>query len=253
MAHRRAPILESRPERGFLGHRYLARLPLPGRYLVDGFSIERLPGPGQLTLGQLGLVDGVSGQTTPVSLASGYLSDRGRFREVAATPAVWLFELPHSLGHAWVAPRLRLMADDGAVLAALAAPGRSGIVPGREALAVAAEAAGVTLLLGGHPSPARVVKAAGNRIDVRAAGPGLLVVAESWDPGWSARVDGQDSDLLRVNHAQIGLPLPEGTHRVSLSYRPRSFATGVLIMVAGVGMLAVGLTRESRRRASRHV
>jgi hypothetical protein len=251
VAHRRAPILESRPERGFLGHRYLASLPLPGRYLVDGFGIERLPGPGQLTLGQLGLVDGVSGQTTPVSLASGYLSDRGRFREVAATPAVWLFELPHSLGHAWVAPRLRLLSDDAAVLGALAA--RSKTAAGREALAVAAEATGVTVRPGGRPSPARVVKAAGNRIDLRAAGPGLLVVAESWDPGWSARVDGQSSRPLRVNHAQIGLPLPEGTHRVSLSHRPRGFAAGVLVMLAGVGVLAVGLARESRRLTSRHV
>jgi hypothetical protein len=251
VAHRRAPILDSRPGEGFLAHRYLASLPLPSRYLVDGLRIERSPGPGQLTLGRLGLVDGVSGQATPVSLASGYLSDRGRFREVAATPAVWLFELPHSLGHAWVAHRLRLLSDDAAVLGALAA--RSGAAAGREALAVAAEAAGVRLAPGGSPSPARVVKATGHRIDVRAAGPGLLVVAESWDPGWSARVDGQSARLLRVNHAQIGLPLPEGTHRVSLSHRPRGFAAGVAALVAGVGVLAVGLARESRSRRRRHV
>ncbi len=251
VAHRRAPILDSRPERGFLGHRYLARLPLPSRYLVNGFSVERLPGPGQLTLGQLGLVDGVSGQTTPVSLASGYLSDRAHFREVAATPAVWLFELPHSLGHAWVTPRLRLLADDDDVLGALAGRGRA--APGREALAVVAEATGVTVPAGGQVSAARVLKATGNRIEVRAVGPGLLVVAESWDPGWSARLDGQSARLLRVNHSQIGLPLPEGPHRISLSHRPRGFAAGLLVMLVAVGVLGVDLARESRRRTRRYV
>ena len=46
---------------------------------------------------------------------------------------------------------------------------------------------------------ARPARAAGGRILVRAAGPGLLVLSEGYDPGFSARVDGRPARVLRVN------------------------------------------------------
>ncbi len=36
--------------------------------------------------------------------------------------------------------------------------------------------------------------------------PGLLVVADSWMPGWTARVDGVPVPILRGNHAQRSDP-----------------------------------------------
>jgi uncharacterized membrane protein YfhO len=93
-----------------------------------------------------------------------------------------------------------------------------------------------------------VARAVGNRIEVRAEGPGLLVVAESWDPGWSARVDGAPAGVLRVNQAQLGIPLGPGTHRVFLRHRPAGFAAGValalLAAAAGAASLALGRRRE---------
>src|SRR5262249_59502858 len=37
--------------------------------------------------------------------------------------------------------------------------------------------------------------------------PGLLVIADSWLAGWSARVDGVATPVLRGNHAQRVIPL----------------------------------------------
>ena len=96
--HELAPVLESWPASGgFPGHRYHAILRLPGRFRVDGIRLERLPGAGRFTLSRMALVDTASGRFTPVSLAAGYLSDGARFRELAATPSVRLFELPQNV------------------------------------------------------------------------------------------------------------------------------------------------------------
>jgi len=57
-------------------------------------------------------------------------------------------------------------------------------------------------------------------LDVTAAGDAFLVIANTWSPFWTARVDGQTETLIRTNHAQYGLPIGAGTHSVTLAYRP---------------------------------
>lgn len=250
VAHARAPILESWTEDGFEGHRYVATLRLPGRFYVDGIRLERLAGPGLLTLARLGLRDRVRNESVPVSLASGYVSDTGIFQERVATPAVRLYELPRTVGPAHVVERLRVLADESAVRAVLAEPRRAGFDPRIEAMATTRDAAG-SALAAGRASRASLVSATGSRMVVHAAGPGLLVVAESWDPGWAARVDGKPTPILRVNDVQIGVPLTKGTHRVTLRYRARGLRAGLgLMAVTALGFgAALGAGRSRRPRS----
>jgi membrane protein YfhO len=131
------------------------------------------------------------------------------------------------------------VADDAAVLAALAAPTAFGIDPRREALATARDAEGVALAAGGRASRAEVARAGASRLEVRAEGPGLLLVAQGFDPGWSASVDGREARVVRVNHTQIGIPLPAGTHRVALRYRARGALAGAGLAVAAAAGLAL--------------
>jgi uncharacterized membrane protein YfhO len=95
----------------------------------------------------------------------------------------------------------------------------------------------LTLAAGAAASRAEVVRAAGNRLELRAAGPGLLVVAEGWDPGWSATRNDAPARVYRINHAQLGLPLPAGMHRVALRHEPRGFRTGLALCAAAALLL----------------
>jgi hypothetical protein len=238
--HQRPRILEnfSGPDGSFEGHRYLGRLPLPGRYLIDGIRIERLPGPGQLTLSRLGAHDAQTGRFVAASLISGYVSHSGHFRETAATPDVRLFELTGAVGHAHVVERVHALADDAAVLAALRAPLEAGLDPRRDAVGVGSELRALGLPAHSVASRAEVVRAEGAGLELRAAGPGLLVVAEGWDPGWTATLDERPALVARVNHVQLGLALPPGTHRVTLRHWPRGFREGlVLAAIAALGLL----------------
>jgi hypothetical protein len=77
--------------------------------------------------------------------------------------------------------------------------------------------------------------------------PGLMVVADTWMPGWTATVDGGPAPLLRGNHTQRVIPLPEsGRHIVAMDYRPPGFIAGRAMTVLSVAawMLIAGfLTR----------
>jgi Bacterial membrane protein YfhO len=249
VAHYRAPVAESwpGPDGSFQGHRYQALLRLPGRYWVDGLRIERAPGPGGLLLTRIAVLDAVSGRAAAASAAAAFVSDTGRFREAAATPRVRLFELSVTSGRAFVAEALRTLPSEQAVLSTLAALGAFGVDPHRVAVGLGRDLAGVTLPPGSRAGRAEVVLARSDWIDVRAEGPGLLVLTDGWDEGWGASLDDAPARVLRVNHGEMGVVLPRGRHRVVFTYWPEGLAAGFALAAVGAGALAY-LARRTRRR-----
>jgi len=78
-------------------------------------------------------------------------------------------------------------------------------------------------------------------IEVRteASGRSLLVVAESFDEGWRASIDGAVTGVVRVNGDFLGVAVPAGTHAVALVYRPPGLALwgSVSLMALGAALL----------------
>jgi hypothetical protein len=248
-AHSKARIAESwiGPGGGFRAHLYEGSLELPGRYYIDGLTVERLPGKGALRIAHLTAVDATAARATSASLAAAYVSDVRHLTERAATPGVRLFEAPAGVA-ARVVERLRVLPDDAAVLDALGAASRHGIDPRREALATAADAAAVGIS-GGRASRGEVVRSQRGRVDIRAEGPGVLVAAVAWDRGWTAHADGREVGIVRVNHAEMGIPLPAGLHRVELRHTAYGLRAGLALFALGAAGLggAFVLARAHRR------
>ena len=188
--HQRAPISRTVHAVAHPGYRYEGTFALPGRYYLDGVGIERAPGAGELRLADVSFYDAVGGRATVASSSARYLSDQSRFREAAVTPSIRLFEVPASAGRARVVAKVRLMPDSRAVLSTLRGQGTP-IDPMKEALLTEADAAGATLPADARASKADVVRLEPGLVEVRAEGPGLLVVAESWDAGWTVQLDGR--------------------------------------------------------------
>jgi uncharacterized membrane protein YfhO len=90
-----------------------------------------------------------------------------------------------------------------------------------------------------------MVHAEGGRIDVRAEGPGLVVVAAAWDRGWEATVDGVPAPIVRVNHAEMAVPIEGGIHRVVFRHHARGLLAGVA--VAALAALGLGLAAARGR------
>jgi hypothetical protein len=57
---------------------------------------------------------------------------------------------------------------------------------------------------------------------------GYVVVVDTYDPGWRARVDGVAAPLLRANMAFQAVPVGPGRHHIELEYRPGSVTIGVI-------------------------
>jgi hypothetical protein len=246
--HGLATVHASFPAReGFTGHQYLGVLRLPGRFAVASLRFRAWPGAPPLWLLRAGLRDAEAGRGVGLSTASAYVSDEVRLAEVAGTPLVSLFEVRRGIGAAWVVDSVRRLPDAARLLDVLRAPTRLGVDARREALVAESDARGLVLPPGSRSSPADLARAAGGRLVVRAAGPGLLVVGEGFDPGFSARVDGRAAPVLRVNGDRMGVVLEAGTHRVVLTHRARGLRAGlVLAALAACGLAAPLLARRRR-------
>ncbi len=85
------------------------------------------------------------------------------------------------------------------------------------------------------------------RVSAHAAG--LLVMSDSFAPGWKALVDGHESPVLRANYAFRAVFLSQGEHTVAFVYQPFSFRLGATLSVAGLLVLVAGCLVLGLRRA----
>lgn len=76
-------------------------------------------------------------------------------------------------------------------------------------------------------------------LDATLACRGLVVLSETYAPGWVATVDGRPAQILEVDGALRGVAAPSGTHRIQMRYRPWSSILGALFSAAGV--LGIGM------------
>lgn len=73
---------------------------------------------------------------------------------------------------------------------------------------------------------------------------GVLVLADSYYPGWRVYVDEKEQKILRANLFFRGVSLSAGEHVVEFRYEPRSFVVGLytsLGFFAGVGVWSIFL------------
>ena len=71
---------------------------------------------------------------------------------------------------------------------------------------------------------------------------GMVVMSDTWYPGWVAMVDGKRAELLEVYGALRGVVVDKGAHRVTMVFRPWSVYLGAVLTLLGLG-LAWGLGR----------
>jgi uncharacterized membrane protein YfhO len=79
------------------------------------------------------------------------------------------------------------------------------------------------------------------RIEARVDCPSrqLLVVAESYQFGWLARVDGRPQPVHRINGDFLGCLVGPGTRQVVLEFRPRSLSVGRAVSFCGLGLVVL--------------
>ncbi len=214
-------------------------LPLPRSVTPRRVTITST-GVTSLVVQGASLIDRETGAHTSITV-----SPKGEFRRIHSGD-VKIYERRGAPGRAWIVHGVVPVADEVAAQSAVADPAFDprttavieANVPSRSATAVSSAENAVC------------TAATGERVtcNVKLTTPGFLVVADAWYPGWEASLDGVPGDILRANLLYRAIPLAEGTHEVTLTYRPESWRLGVIISLITMSVMLVilGATAVSR-------
>jgi hypothetical protein len=174
------------------------------------------------------------------------------FRAVYDGPDARVYANPAALPRAFVVDR-EIVADGAdAARDAITARGfrpRSAVVTERPIPGLADGGAGAGAA-GRPPGVARISDYEDERVEVRTrtTRPGLLVLTDSFYPGWKATVDGRDATVHRVDYLIRGVQVPAGAHTVRFRYEPASWRVGwitsAVALVLILGAVALGLRRR---------
>ncbi len=89
---------------------------------------------------------------------------------------------------------------------------------------------------------------------VEATGPALVVVADNWFPAWTARVNGEVTEVLRADHTLRAISVPEGRSEVVMTYESSQLRGALrlslasLLLVTGAGLFAGIRSHRGRDR-----
>ena len=79
---------------------------------------------------------------------------------------------------------------------------------------------------------------------------GVLVLSESWYPGWRARIGDRILPIHPTNVALQGVVIPAGHHTVMFEFVPRAFYAGLAISTLTLLVLLVLMKRGGRKNGT---
>ncbi|MBA7492175.1 hypothetical protein ES702_02724 [subsurface metagenome] len=158
-----------------------------------------------------------------------------------------LYKLQNSLPRVFIAPRAKYLESSEAIQRELI---REDFDPKTYVLIEELNRWGNSSSIFG--STAEIVKSENENLIIKAnlTNNGFLVLADTFHPHWKAKVDGEETKILRANLNFRAIPLSAGEHTVEFLYEPRALKTGAKISLAAfiiwLGLLII--TLQKRRK-----
>jgi hypothetical protein len=158
-----------------------------------------------------------------------------------------VFRNPTPVARARLARRVAYASDQAHAVALVNELARSGelveraVVEDPERAGVGSEEAATRDQSRGY---ARIVEELPERLVVKvgATAPAYLIVSDTFDPGWTATVDGAPAPIFPAYVTFRAVRVPAGSHEVVFVYVPAGFRLGLGLTVLGIvlGVLAIG-------------
>jgi len=181
------------------------------------------------------------------------MSASDRFLPVFNNGAVAIFENKSVLPRAWIVPAsgIEVLPGLDSQLNWLTQPAfdpTSEVLLSRTPAVIAAEERGL------RTATVDIVKSGINEIalSTQTSHPAMLIVSQTYYPGWKATIDGTETEIMAADMALTGVPIPPGSHLVRLVFQPASFRIGLWLTILStvVGLVLARPTFRASKPAA---
>ncbi len=177
---------------------------------------------------------------------------------VYSGPDATIYANPGALPRAWVVAGQRVVTSGGQALTALGAAGfdaRREVITEHRLPGLSTSQA-----VPGIPGSARITDYTAERvaISVQTDRDSLLVLSDTYYPGWKVTVNGRLEPIRRVDYLLRGVSVHAGTDRVVFTYDPSSFRMGWMVSLTASIVLGASVVvwywrrRRPARRGTGH-
>jgi hypothetical protein len=164
----------------------------------------------------------------------------------------WLYEIDRPVARAYVASDVLYESQPAKTIRMLAS---SEFDPLRQVILTESFPHQTTRTMSGN---ARIIRYENSNVLINASlqDSGVLVLTDSYYPGWRVFVDGKEERILQANHFFRGVRLAPGNHNVEFRYEPLSFTIGwaislfTLVLLIGISVVRVCIWRRRRRQVT---
>jgi hypothetical protein len=157
------------------------------------------------------------------------------YRNPDALPRAWLVHTVHTVGEGDIESAKRIMGS------ADFDPASQAVVEGD---------LGIEPLPPRGPEEVNILAYESERVVIRtrSSAPGLLVLADSVYPGWSATVGSEPRPIMTTNLIMRGVALEPGDHIVEFVFAPMSFRLGLVASIVTGALALIVVSVNSKRK-----
>lgn len=155
------------------------------------------------------------------------------------------YRMSDSLPRAWAVRAIEVAKTPGQARQMIIAPGYH---PGN--IVVLEKPPAIGPIVPGPRPDVRITHLDPQRVEIaaRADANAMLVLADTYYPGWQAYRDGQEVPIYRANYLAMAMTLPPGVHHYVIVYRPTSFYLGAAVTLLTIAGLIAVVWLETRRQ-----
>lgn len=84
------------------------------------------------------------------------------------------------------------------------------------------------------------------RIEAQMQCRGMVILTDTWFPGWRATVDGKRAKIERAYGMVRGVVVDPGNHTIEMKYRPLSVYLGAALSLLAAGIVIAGVRKDRR-------
>jgi hypothetical protein len=226
--HRQAAIFDSAPgdeSRTFTGYRYMATIPLDEHREWQGIEISNTSG-ADLSIWKLTLYDSKTHTSHPLPIMP-----LDRWNPIFNQNQVIVLENKRAMPRAWLIDQVLVVSNEEALLSIQGHrsfdPRTTVLVeePVTQYAGNGEPFSGQSLATVESSGPTRVV------IDTQSEKPSMLLLGDTYYPGWIATVDGEQAPLYQTDYLLRGVPVNAGKHRVEMRYTAPAARKGLVLSV----------------------